>query len=154
MRIKSISTIALLVLLISSCNSDKYLVDKNGFNQVPSENDNMEQLSKGFYYLDNWKIDNKLYTYNSKDSLLIKLDLKGNKIQGNDGCNTFFGTFTLDQGVMQIGPTGGTKMYCGDQSAKTEKAFRTFLEQEIKIQLKKGALILSTDKENLLFYPK
>lgn len=43
----------------------------------------------------------------------ITFDVAGKKVNGNNGCNNFFGSITLDGSSLAFsGPMGSTKMFC------------------------------------------
>jgi heat shock protein HslJ len=39
---------------------------------------------------------------------------KDGKLSGTTDCNSFFGTYSADQGALTLGPLGMTEMYCED----------------------------------------
>ncbi|MBV6404196.1 MAG: META domain-containing protein [Flavobacteriales bacterium] len=38
----------------------------------------------------------------------------GNKVNGNSGCNQFFGSYTVEGSTLKFAEMGATKMYCHD----------------------------------------
>lgn len=58
------------------------------------------------------------------------LKTEGNRVTGFSGCNTFNGTYTLDEKTMRIdfGPLAMTRMACAE-GMDTEQAFAEVLEQ-------------------------
>ena len=71
-------------------------------------------------------------------------------LQGNLGCNTFFGTYTVNKKhKMTITYQGSTKRLCGQM--KVEKKFITALKRDISsYQLKNDELILVSDDEEIM----
>ncbi len=51
-----------------------------------------------------------------------------NRVSGNDGCNMFGGTYTVDGDVLKFGPLMGTLMACPEPVMKQADAFRQTLE--------------------------
>ena len=150
MRTKSLLTIFICFTFILACNQDKYLVDKNGHTAIEKDG-NPVKLASTPYLLKTWSINGNEYSYFTSDSIMIMFDAASGKIQGRDGCNNFFGSYQIDQGQLKVGPTGGTKMYCGDKSADAEAAFHEFLKQDISIKIKKNILYLTSGTQEVTF---
>lgn len=49
----------------------------------------------------------------------VRLTIADDKINGNDGCNTFFGPVSLDDQVLKVGTLGSTLIGCVAQTAST-----------------------------------
>lgn len=84
----------------------------------------------------------------------LLFDEEKSQLSGNDGCNDFFAGFKLEGDQLNIGPKGGTKKYCGDESAIDERAFSQFLEKTIIVSFNGKNLQLSSDSEVLTFKVK
>lgn len=74
----------------------------------------------------------------------IVFDGKG-KINGDLGCNLFFGTYYAKKGKMSIEYTGSTKRLCSDM--KTEDSFAAALQSGIKSYTISGD-VLTIQNEN------
>lgn len=71
------------------------------------------------------------------------------KIQGNLGCNTFFGNYTVKKNKMTIAYEGSTKRLCSQM--KVERKFITALKQDINsFQLKDDELTLFSNGEEIM----
>lgn len=60
-----------------------------------------------------------VYKERARDSYLV-LKEEGNKVNGNGGCNSFFGTYTLDGTRLRFSGLGSTKMACPDLDIESE----------------------------------
>lgn len=63
------------------------------------------------------------------------------RIHGSAGCNTYFSTYTLDNGGLTFGPAGSTLMACAE-GMDQELAFLTALENVVGYQVESGVLSL------------
>ncbi len=82
----------------------------------------------------------------------IRFDYKGKAINGNVGCNNFFGKLTMPKhhnkkGNIQIEAIGSTKMYCDnmqieDATFKLLKQADNFKRKGNKLLLRKGRKVL------------
>jgi heat shock protein HslJ len=52
-----------------------------------------------------------------------------NKINGNGGCNGFFGRYELKDGKLRIGPLASTRKACASDIKEREQAFLQALER-------------------------
>lgn len=69
----------------------------------------------------------------------ITFDGNGN-LNGNVGCNSFFGTYKVSGDILELGPIGATEMYCEDT-----------WEQEMGIfQILSGKLSFEEDGDMLM----
>lgn len=71
---------------------------------------------------------------------------------GHTGCNTFVGSYKLENGKLSLEPGAITKMYCGD-SPETE--FLSALKQTTGYKISGGELsLLNGTVELMKFFPK
>ncbi len=76
-----------------------------------------------------------------------------NSINGNAGCNTFFGTYNLAGDMLSIpGPIGLTRMMCEEPVMQIEQAFLKGLENAESYHINGNQLVISTITGSLLFY--
>jgi len=59
--------------------------------------------------------------------IFVRFGAEG-KLQGNGGCNGFFGSYRIADGGLVIGPLGATQMACPEPIMKTERAFMKALQ--------------------------
>jgi len=77
-----------------------------------------------------------------------------NRISGNNSCNQYSGSFTLqDDQVLELGPMLATKMYCVEK-AKIEQAYMKQLALVKKAEYKNDHLHLMDEDGNLLIKAK
>lgn len=99
-------------------------------------------------------MDDQDYPMNNSEEIVLSFDTSLSRVQGNNGCNQFFGDYSIQKDKLSIQNVGATKKYCGEESAKTEIDFINFIADCSIRTLKKEELILTKDKEKLLFILK
>jgi heat shock protein HslJ len=71
------------------------------------------------------------------------LNASENKVNGNSGCNSFFGSFELQAGnVITFSKIGSTRMACPNEIMQGEHQLLQVLEMTNKFSLENGTLIL------------
>lgn len=145
MSMQSIFSGLLLFVLLSSCESKK---------NTTNSSDLLSSFYNTSWELDSWKSGSEMKELSTMQTIHLLFDDEKQQLSGNDGCNDFFAGFKLDGEKLNIGPTGGTKKYCGDESAKDERAFTKFLEQNISAEMNGKKLQLSSTTEILIFKAK
>jgi len=145
MSMRSIFSLLLLFALFSSCNSKK--------NTVESKQD-ISSIYNNSWELASWKSESVEKTLSTMQTIHLLFDEEKLQLSGNDGCNDFFAGFKLKGDQLNIGPKGGTKKYCGDESAIDERAFSQFLEKTITVSFNNKSLLLTSDSEVLTFKVK
>ena len=79
----------------------------------------------------------------------ITFDGDGN-LNGNVGCNSFFGAYKLSGDVLEVGPLGATEMYCAD-TMEQEMAVLTILNGSLAFEQDGDMLkIFSADGRQLI----
>ena len=73
------------------------------------------------------------------------------KINGNGGCNTYFGSYKLTGRTIRCGDIGSTKMIC-EEGSEMESAYLGVLALELRGLFSEGKLILSADHGNRLIF--
>ncbi len=134
----------LFILLFTSCNSKKNTI---------SNDDKTNKLYENEWFLVSWTSKNSPHTINTMEIIQLKLDNETLQLSGNDGCNQFFASYEFKDEQLTIGPTGGTKKYCGEESSIDEKALIEFLQQKIKVDFVGKKLQLKSGDDILLFSP-
>lgn len=79
-------------------------------------------------------------------SLTFSLD---GRIHGSAGCNTYFSTYTLDNGSLTFGPAGSTLMACAE-GMDQELAFLTALDNVASYTIEEGTLSLLNAEGNAI----
>jgi len=65
------------------------------------------------------------------------------KLNENGGCKRFFGSYTLGESGIDIGPIGATRMACPQPQMDLEAEFFLALEKAEKIESRANRLVLS-----------
>jgi heat shock protein HslJ len=73
--------------------------------------------------------------------LQLRFEVDG-KLNGNGGCNSFFGSYTLGESSIDIGPIGATRMACPQPRMDLEAKFFLALENAEKIESRANRLVL------------
>ena len=69
------------------------------------------------------------------------------QMRGHGGCNRFFGSYELEDGSVQIGPLGSTRMACPEPAMSFEISFMEALRTSTTASLVGNKLVLRTDKD-------
>lgn len=82
----------------------------------------------------------------------ITFDQSGN-INGNAGCNSYFGTFEVDGSSLSIKNLGWTEMFCGESLMAQETAYLAALEKADSYHINASSLqILAADGSTLISF--
>lgn len=72
-------------------------------------------------------------------------------MMGNDGCNSYTGGYTIEEGgVISIGDMASTEMYC--EGDKLSDEYYQAIAKVTRYKIKGGMLILSDGSQDLLKY--
>jgi putative lipoprotein len=66
----------------------------------------------------------------------------GGRISGSAGCNRYFGTASVKDGVISVGPLGATQMACVPEQMEQEKRFLDALGKTSGFRVDEGQLVL------------
>lgn len=80
----------------------------------------------------------------------LEFDMSG-KVKGFGGCNSFFGSFTVDGRTIKIGELGSTRKFCQGEM-ELEGSYFEVLGIEARGLFSEGKLILTGDGGNQLIY--
>ena len=147
---KKILLFGISILLIFSCSSTN--------TSAPLENKDVRAAS--FKSLENtsWKLTDisgeKIITknINGKETGIITLDIAGDRISGSGGVNKYFGSYTVDDGIIKMSNVGSTKMMGPEDLMKVEEKYFSILQDITNVELKdENTLILKTDSDTLTF---
>ncbi|SFC95865.1 META domain-containing protein [Algibacter lectus] len=125
---KILSTLLFAMLVITSCGNKP----------------NAEKLSGEFHII---SLDQ-----NSElpENLTITFDAETKKISGFSGCNNFFGSFTVTDGVLQFGQMGSTRKMCAGDANKIETEMLQMLSKVNTFSFENDTLNLKVDDAILL----
>lgn len=73
--------------------------------------------------------------------LQLRFEVDG-KLDGNGGCNRFFGSYTIQGTVIDIGAIGATRMACPEPQMELEADFFLALETVEKFEVRGNRLLL------------
>ena len=131
-----------LSLIILSCSSKK---------NTQTSYENNELLLGSEWSLSSWTLNGQYHPMNNSEEIMLSFDTSLSRAQGNNGCNQFFGDFSIQKDKLSIQNVGATKKYCGEESAKTEIEFIQFIADCSISSVKNEELVLTKDKEKLIF---
>ena len=147
---KKILLFGISILLIFSCSSTN--------TSAPLENKDVRAAS--FKSLENtsWKLTDisgeKIITknINGKETGIITLDIADDRISGSGGVNKYFGSYTVDDGIIKMSNVGSTKMMGPEDLMKVEEKYFSILQDITNVELKdENTLILKTNSDTLIF---
>ena len=84
------------------------------------------------------------------DNLTINFHAETNKVSGFSGCNNFFGSFTLEEGVLSLGPLGSTRKMCFSDANNIETETLKLLSKINGFSFKDHTLQLKTNDDILI----
>jgi heat shock protein HslJ len=112
---------------------------------IASCNDTTPDLSKSL--IGKWKvvsINDKIVSEKSKALIEFKED---GKIGGNNGCNNFFGSFSLKDSNIKFGLMGSTKMLCHEEANLTEMTFNKAISTASTIEHKDDTIVIKSKED-------
>ncbi|WP_299521508.1 META domain-containing protein [Winogradskyella sp.] len=83
-------------------------------------------------------------------ALKISFEGNSNNINGFGGCNSFFGTYTLQNNSISFSDIASSKKYCGKELGATETNFFSTLKTSNKIELIDNSLVFYNDNTKVL----
>lgn len=73
------------------------------------------------------------------------------QISGRGGCNNYFGTYTLEEDQLSVGPIGATRMLCADAQMDQERFLFAALEATQRVGFQNdGRLVIETAEGNIV----
>ncbi|WP_445737974.1 META domain-containing protein [Mariniflexile sp.] len=82
--------------------------------------------------------------------LTIEFDAETKQVSGFSGCNRFFGTFSLNENSLKMGPLASTKMFCDDSANKIETALLESLSKMDSFKNENGTTSFLSNKKVLI----
>ena len=74
-----------------------------------------------------WVLDVPALGVGDAGSVTSSIAFERDRVSGNDGCNTFSGSYEADGSKLTFGPLAGTKMACGSPADEVSRAVTTAL---------------------------
>lgn len=128
---KILLSIFSFLLLTNSCNSNKNSMETKSLDQ--------ESLA-GTYII------KEMYDEMIKGQILkITFEYNSNRVTGFGGCNSFFGTYTLEDNKISFGDIASSKKFCGKAIGDLERNFFSTLNGSTKIELDENYLLFHVD---------
>ena len=95
------------------------------------------------------ELDGKSVTFDDENrTATITFNKEESRVNGNLGCNRFFGSFEINDNSLKFSKLGATKMMCIN-SMEIEAGFSAALNATDSYEIKGGALILKNGKKVL-----
>ncbi|GAB5398602.1 MAG: META domain-containing protein [Aureisphaera sp.] len=137
---KKIIAILFCAALISSCDETKKVIDVAG----------------NVHLTGNYTITSIGGTEVSEKAPTITFVALDKTIRGNTGCNSFFGSYTLDLYALSFSDIGSTEMACDQPIMDVENAFLSALRNTGSYDLENSMLTLysKSDRSELLIARK
>jgi heat shock protein HslJ len=89
----------------------------------------------------------------SINNMTINFNKEESMVSGFSGCNRFSGTYTLENGLLKVGPLASTKMFCQD-THQIESEMLEALSKANNLRIENGLLKLMGDKKVILIAVK
>ena len=90
---------------------------------------------------------------NENVNVTLTLNTSNHQVNGNGGCNNYFGSYKLDGNSIEISNIGSTKMFCVE-TAGIENEFFNTLKDKSDIQVTDNRLIFSKGGKTVLIFLK
>lgn len=90
---------------------------------------------------------------NEKVDITLTLSASNHQVNGNGGCNRYFGSYKLDGNSIEISNIGSTKMFCME-TANIEDEFFNTLKDKSDIKVTGSQLTFSKEGKTVLIFQK
>ena len=90
---------------------------------------------------------------NENVNVTLTFNASNHQVNGNGGCNSYFGSYKLDGNSIEISNIGSTKMFCVE-TAGIENEFFNTLKDKSDIQVTDNRLIFSKGGKTVLIFLK
>ncbi|WP_411894079.1 META domain-containing protein [Winogradskyella sp. A2] len=119
------------LVITNSCNSKKNTMDAKSLDQ--------DSLAGGY-------VIKEMGDEIMKDQTLkITFEANSNKITGFGGCNSFFGTYTLEDSKISFSDIASSKMFCGKDIGLMERNFFSTIKKSNRLELIDNQLLFHAD---------
>ncbi len=129
MRILTLLTVFIFTIITGSCDETKKVIDVAGNVQL-----------SGMYTVTN--INGNPVNTSGDKKVHMSFAALDKTIRGNTGCNSFFGSYTLDLYALSFSDIGQTEMACDEPIMATENAFMQALRNTGSYSLQENILTL------------
>jgi heat shock protein HslJ len=116
-----------------------------------SETQTAEMENLDFLLNTNWD----LVTMNGEapiDGAVPTLSFEDESVNGTTGCNSYFGSYTLDGTNLSIGQVGQTEMFC-EERMEQEQSYLQMLMSAVSLTLENETLTIHTSEGDLVYQP-
>jgi heat shock protein HslJ len=86
------------------------------------------------------------------DSAVPTISFEDEAVNGTTGCNSYFGSYTLDGTNLSVGQVGQTEMFCEDRMEQ-EQAYLQMLMSAVSLILENDTLTIHTEQGDLVYQP-
>ena len=84
---------------------------------------------------------------------LPRLEFVPGRVSGFTGCNMMSGTWSVEQGVVRLGPMMATKRFCVGPEMDIEKRLLAALGEKSRVTHESGRLVFTSDAGRFEFVP-
>jgi len=131
MKTLSILSLAIFTLLFTGCDETKKVIEVAGTVQLSG----------------NYSVIKAGNTVIKGDALSFTFSALDNSINGNTGCNSFFGNYTLDAFALSFGDLAVSEKYCDEPIMESERALLGALNNTGSYMLKDRVLTLYSKED-------
>lgn len=86
------------------------------------------------------------------DGTVPTISFEEDAVNGTTGCNSYFGSYTLDGTNLSVSQLGQTEMFC-DGRMEQEQAYLQMLMSAVSLTLENETLTIHTDQGDLVYQP-
>lgn len=146
MNIK-IATITFIALTVMSCNTGKGTTSESSENNTEGANTNDVQSIENTKWIISTLEGQDMTDYQNTDQIIhFTLNSENNRVSGFSGCNTFMGTYKLEDGNrISFSQMGSTRMAC-PESEINEVQILSIFENADNFTISDGELALNKAK--------
>ena len=143
--------LTLVCIFATACSSQKS-------SSTASENQKIEFVRDEVWQLTAIQ-GNEVKYVEGQDPVTIQINTEAQTINGNSGCNTYFGDFTYtsdknNAGTIKFDHVGATRMACPEPMMRLEDKYLPLLNRVDGFQLTASKLTLMQGEKALLEYAK
>ncbi len=147
---KKILLFGISILLIFSCSSTNTSTPLGNKDVIAVNLKSLKNTSWQLADISEKKIITK--NINGKETGIITLDISDDRISGSGGVNRYFGSYTVDDGIIEMSDIGSTKMMGPEDLMKVEEEYFSILQDVTSFEIPdRGTLILNSDAGSLTF---
>lgn len=134
---KILIILSFIVSLKTCCETKRLTIQENNVTNLMDIN--------GTYQV-NMLNDNDI----ASKKLTLTFDQKENILSGFSGCNRFSGKYTLENGLIKIGPLASTRMFCQEAANQLESEFLELLSKIDEVNIENKLLKFTSNKKQLI----